>query len=84
MNTMENYAKNTNHQKYPKSVLEVLEGAGHKRSDIDSATRLNNRYEPEEFSKTSIYGGLAIIFLILLGLVVQGFRGLIWLWQWLF
>ena len=68
---------------YPESVIKELTEKGYKAHKVKEV--VDKRNEIKETVSSKVFGGFALLVIIgiLGGLVVQGFRGLHWLWQWL-
>jgi len=68
---------------YPESVVYELTEKGYKAHKVKEV--VDKRNEVKETVSSKIFSGftLLVILGILGGLVIQGFRGLYWSWQWL-
>ncbi|GJL66431.1 MAG: hypothetical protein NPIRA05_14020 [Nitrospirales bacterium] len=71
---------------FPESVLAELEKNGHNRSAVKGQTRPKNQDEENSSlsEKLGIFFVLLLVFLIVGGFIVQGIRGVVWVFQWLF
>lgn len=73
-------------ESFPTEVLEVLEKAGHARSAIKGKTRPSEKVDQSSdfIDKLRDFAVISIFLLLLVGLLAQAFRGVAWIFQWIF